>query len=253
LSAEHRPIRAQNGVSPDARSILHGQGGSMPAPESVMPQSKSDTDLAWAMGFEHRKEEATRHRHGELRAAQDASQSHASTRNRSSPHKNRYNAAIANLEAHQNLSHDYNVGQEKEPFKTSLPDGDPRIYLMRRQKSLSVHTDTLGGLPKLKRVKTMLLPLEMIPESAMIHDLIKTVPTDTKGVRTAMAALVKYDVYVSRGTQAVGLDMSAAEASAIEKRFKEVVRLWMEPEMIAKYDFNLNFSKLLDTKMLGVA
>jgi hypothetical protein len=101
----------------------------------VMPQIEPNPDLAWAMDFEQRKEDATRRRREELLATQmEAKFSSSSAPLRSSPHKNRYNSAVASLEVDQPSSEPSE--QPKEPFKTTLPDEDPRAYLMRRQKSL---------------------------------------------------------------------------------------------------------------------
>src|SRR5204862_388518 len=104
-----------------------------------------DSDLAWAMDFEQRKEEATRQRREEMKAArleakvqqeeEDARLYGRKAAVDNSPHKNRYHAAIATLEA-ENETVRNNVSA-REPFKTSLPDGDSRAYLMKRQRSTS--------------------------------------------------------------------------------------------------------------------
>ncbi|KAI5918493.1 hypothetical protein F4810DRAFT_691646 [Camillea tinctor] len=56
--------------------------------------------------------------------------------------------------------------RDKEPVATTLPDGDPRTYLLRRQRSRSANPR------KLRRVKSSLMPLESVPPEDQTHALV---------------------------------------------------------------------------------
>lgn len=164
-------------------------------------------DLQYSLDFEKRKEDVNK----KQRSSAPAS--------RPSPHQNRYNAAIAVLDSISNT-----VAPAKtvnpEPFKTSLPDGDPRAYLMRRQKSLSVISNHPERALKLKRAKTGLLPLESIPQDCGVHSLVGRVHTDLSAVCGAVVELLGMDVYLRTGEIGGGLEMSGSdeEIMAIRER-----------------------------------
>ena len=217
--------------------------------KDVQPtQSEASLDLAWAMDFEQRKEEATRRRREEIRASRlAAEQSKMAETFQSSPYKNRYNAAIAALEAGPSSS-SKSSGQEKVPFKTSLPDHDPRAYLMRRQKSISGRASTPGGPPELMRAKSTRLPLERIPVEETVHNLLLTIPTDLKDLRGDAAVLTKFDMYVFRGTLSPGLVMKAADTPAVARRLQEAVIRWKQTDAGKIYEVEYNLSNLLNIK-----
>ena len=213
-------------------------------PASLDPDPSDE--LAWAMDFERRKEDATRQRRKEILATRAEAESDISTAIvrrrrpqaqgkdlerdaadafiRSSPHKNRYNAAIANLEARKEAT----IGDDgaEAIFKTSLPDGDPRAYLMRRQKSMQPSIP--GGPSRPMRAKSTRLPLERIPEAEMLHRLKMRWPVDVGAVQTAFDKSKVHDVYVDRGKQAVGLSMTSAEAKLVASKIQAAVENWME-------------------------
>jgi DNA mismatch repair protein MutL len=188
----------------------------------------NNSDLAWAMDFEQRKEDATRRRREEVRAARAAEkESTATSVSRSSPHTNRYNAAIASLEAGQPSSRSSAL-EVKKAFSTSLPDDDPRGYLLRRQQSLASHTSKPGDLPKMLRAKSMKLPLERIPRDAQLHQLIQPLPTEISTLGQTAAILAKDDIYISRGSLAAGLVTISEETSEVARRLQRVVEAWVK-------------------------
>ncbi|KAF4637049.1 hypothetical protein G7Y89_g1049 [Cudoniella acicularis] len=153
--------------------------------ESNLPpslQRDSNAELEWAMDFEQRKEDASRQRREEFRIARKAAaRREVDSLVRTSPHENRYKAAIATLEADQ-LSLHNNV-PAKEPFKTTLPDGDPRAYLMKQQRLTPIQS----GLLKLTRAKSLKLPLERIPDEIKTHALLLRLSTDMGQLRQLTA------------------------------------------------------------------
>jgi DNA mismatch repair protein, C-terminal domain len=155
---------------------------------------------------------------------------------RSNPHHNRYLAATRNLSRPQSppnpdvMSHAHpeprtapehdGTALEDDEYVTELPkipDSDPRAYFMRfrQQQHQQAHADTNGltrtGL-KIRRAKTVRLPLEATPVGAGVHDLAVEVRTLTEGgedevtgfkggegVRKKYAILEKVDEYIKTG------------------------------------------------------
>ncbi|KAH7417192.1 hypothetical protein BKA64DRAFT_657234 [Cadophora sp. MPI-SDFR-AT-0126] len=223
-------------------------------------------ELAWAMDFEIRKEHASRQRRKELlavRAEAEADMSASLIRRRrpqphdesleldptheiirSSPHKNRYNAAIANLEAGRQSSH--GDDSARPTLKTSLPDGDPRAYLMKRQKSMQPIVP--GGPTRAMRAKSSRLPLERIPEAEMLHSLVLKYPVDSGEVHTAFEKSKVYDAYVNKGSQTVGLSMKSPDAKLVLARLQAVVEKWMEKYPGKAYEVEYMFDSLINVQ-----
>jgi len=242
------PLRpAENRVSPDGLVQSRLSIGYKPPVHNSSSHSTespgSNDDLAWAMDFEYRKEEATQRRRDELRIAKAAqTQFEFADVIRSSPHKNRYNAAIASLEGGKASSRN-DTTNVKEPYKSTLPDDDPRAYLMRRQKSLTAHS-VPGIQPKLTRAKSMKLPLEKITSEGQIHQLVQQFPVDLSNLRRFAASLLKDDLYVSHGNQTSGLAMNSSDISVVKIKLVEVVKSWMgdREERISDIDYTFGIA-----------
>jgi DNA mismatch repair protein MutL len=227
--------------------------------EPPIPQNNNhqnvpqNPDLTWAMDFEQRKEGATSRRRNELQASREAENClNPANAPRSSPHKNRYNAAIASLEIGNLESHDNISNQLKERFKTSLPDDDPRAYLMRRQKSMARQQPKLGEPPKLIRAKSMRLPMERILLDTQVHNLILLIPTEIKTLKESLAKLARDDQYVNRGIHIAGLEMDPDDTVKFAKRLQCVVERWMASvnESGDKPEVENTFGDLLDENLL---
>ncbi|KAH7364221.1 putative PMS1 protein like protein [Rhexocercosporidium sp. MPI-PUGE-AT-0058] len=213
---------------------------------AIRAESEENPELAWAMDFERRKEDATRQRRKEILAARAEAQaqedaetgtSASVTRDtvRSSPHKNRYNAAIADLESSHQAPR---ISNAAKPFlKTSLPDGDPRAYLMRRQKSMQPTIQ--GGPLRPMRAKSTRLPLESIPEAQNLHSLMLRYAVDIGAVQNALQNCTGHDMYVNHGSQYKGLPMNISEANLAESRIRAVVGRWVEmcPEQTNELEY----------------
>ncbi|OBT96214.1 hypothetical protein VE01_06831 [Pseudogymnoascus verrucosus] len=127
-------------------------------------------------------------------------------------------AAVARLEAEAG-----NVAMQRMPvqeniIKTVLEDGDPRAYLMRRQKSMAAHQG-----PKLKRAKTMLLPLESIPDTLGTQNLILRMSIETTSVSRAMHLFAAADDYAKSGIRHDGLRMTDSCAREVEKSLNRLM------------------------------
>lgn len=224
-------------------AILGGYAPQISSRSTTLPP-EPDEELAWAMDYENRKDNMIRRRRSELRAQRPAAELEtqvleASSTPQSSPHKNRYKAAIATLEgstldaAQENIS----PAPAKERFKTSLPDTDPRAYLMRRQKSMAAQVSKPGGCGKMTRAKSTRLPLETISDEAQLHNLLFRLPTGLSRIIRLATALAKEDAYINRGTaHSTGLTMSPLGATLVASRVEEVVNKWMETNVDEKDD-----------------
>lgn len=239
LGAPYQPFRMQREACDEpaatASSALEVQA-QQPNPE-----------LEWAMDFEHRKESATRRRRDELQAMREAFQQPPATSqasSRPSPHKNRYNAALASLEMSQESLRENSSSANNEGVYTTIPDSDPRGYLMKRQKSFSVLSSINGGPRKLKRAQTLRLPLESIPTDLQIHRLLQTVQSDMNGISKLVMETSQQDTYVRRGTQARGLEMTTTDRDVMGKKLCQVVEAWMKSGRGEKCDVEFVFGGL---------
>ncbi|QSZ31266.1 hypothetical protein DSL72_000829 [Monilinia vaccinii-corymbosi] len=218
------------------------------ATATLAPEAQpSNPELEWAMDFEHRKESATRRRRDELQAMREMFQQTPATSQvspRPSPHKNRYNAALTNLEIPRESLREKSPEANNESVNTSLPDSDPRGYFMKRQKSFSVMSSIAGGPRKLKRAQTLRLPLESIPEDLQTHRLLQTVQSDPDGISKLIMETTKQDTYVRRGVQACGLEMTAADREIMGKKLYQVVEVWINSGRGEKCDVEFGFGGL---------
>ncbi|KAA8576264.1 hypothetical protein MFRU_009g01750 [Monilinia fructicola] len=207
----------------------------------------SNPELDWAMDFEHRKQNATRRRRDELQSMRDMFQQTPVTSqatSRPSPHKNRYNAALASLEIPRENLGEVSLEANKEAVDSSLPDSDPRGYFMKRQKSFAVLSSITGGPRKLKRAQTVRLPLESIPEDLQTHRLLETVQIDLDGISKLVMETSKQDTYVRCGMQASGLEMTAGDRESMGKKLYQVVEEWINSGRGEKCDVDFVFGGL---------
>ncbi|KFY35750.1 hypothetical protein V494_05593 [Pseudogymnoascus sp. VKM F-4513 (FW-928)] len=107
--------------------------------------------------------------------------------------------------------------------KTVLQDDDPRAYLMRRQKSMTTYLAGPHQGPKLKRAKTMLLPLESISKTLGTHDLVLRMSTETASISRSMQLLTAVDDYSKSGIRCEGLRMTDSCATEVEKSLNELM------------------------------
>ncbi|KAI1382336.1 hypothetical protein F4677DRAFT_458480 [Hypoxylon crocopeplum] len=111
----------------------------------------------------------------------------------------------------------------KEPIKTSLPTGDPRAYLLRRQKSMAA--EELGPKPgKLRRMKSSLLPLENIPSDDEIHFIVLVEVLDIEVLRDSVVQGTLYDRYTAEGAIDNGIEMDLGTGREVEERLKSLLR-----------------------------
>ena len=242
-NTENNAMHGVHGLRQTRLSADLGARGHDPIQQDVM-ESSLNPDLEWSMDFEHRKEVASRRRRDDLRAATlEVEKSGIRDMLRTSPHKNRYNAAITTLEA--GYPPPNSIETLKEPFKTSLPDGDPRAYLMRRQKSILAQRAKSGEAPKMTRAKSSRLPLENVSENEKTHNLALRLSTNMDKFRVTSNDLMKCDMYVTNGNVARGLRMGGLETTGVASRIQAVVVKWMGKEGMEKCEVEYMFDNLV--------
>ncbi|TVY94419.1 PMS1 protein-like protein [Lachnellula willkommii] len=237
---------ASNSMQPDGfrQSTLLGGRQAQNGDGQKRPQMEANPELEWAMDYEQRKEEATRHRRQErekYRRAQAASfQGDFDEEVRSSPHNNRYISAVKALEADTISSR--NGARVVEQLKTTLADGDPRAYFMKQQKLMAVPN---GGPLKLSRAKSMKLPLERIPNDSQTHKLLLTLATNNDRLRRLMMDTAKDDSYT-------GLAIDASSMPALTSKIQTVVEKWMDAEEERRCEVQYKFENLLSGEPMSV-
>ncbi|ELR05007.1 hypothetical protein VC83_05106 [Pseudogymnoascus destructans] len=127
-------------------------------------------------------------------------------------------AAVARLEAETGDVAMQGMSAQENIIKTVLQDGDPRAYLMRRQKSMAAHQG-----PELNRAKTMLLPLESIPDTLATQNLILRMTVETTSVSRAMHIFTTIDDYAKSGIRYEGLRMTDSGAREVEKSLNKLM------------------------------
>ncbi|KAI0135216.1 hypothetical protein F4814DRAFT_444035 [Daldinia grandis] len=112
-----------------------------------------------------------------------------------------------------------NSSKVNEPISTTLASGDPRAYLLRRQKSMAA--EERGIKPKkIRRLKSSLLPLENVPSYDQTHPLAIIEVLNPETLRISIKKYAMYDSYVMEGVVENGLEMSLEEGRNVEKRLK---------------------------------
>ena len=169
---------------------------------------------------------------------------------RSNPHQNRYLAASRNLSQPQkdlpSQSHAHpeptspptrrrRSSDDQDTSSTvtpKLPQSDPRAYLIRfRQQQAQQSQSDKNGLTrtglKIRRAKTLRLPLEIVPADAAVHDLAVEVRTtqDVRDGKLTFAALAEVDEYVKFG-KVDGVEWSplSKEVGVWEESIKDLVQ-----------------------------
>ncbi|MCJ1396971.1 hypothetical protein MMC11_000163 [Xylographa trunciseda] len=181
-------------------------------------------DLAFTMDFEKRKQLAMQRTREQLRQqtldtiVRNSSQNTAnSSTSVSSPHKNRYNKAVAALSS---------SGPPSEIQELVFEPGDPRGYLARVLIAESTESSNAGTPQRQppKRRKTANLPFEKVPFDEGIHDLVHTIGTTLESVTSQATELSACDSYIRSGTLRTGLDCTSEEAKSWEAALAQLFK-----------------------------
>jgi hypothetical protein len=128
----------------------------------------------------------------------------------------------ATVEQEQGAVAEEQITMRSSNLKTIFGPGDPRAYLIRRQKSISA-TAANPSL-KVKRTKTSLLPLETIPETAALHHLLLKVTLDLNSISSTMQTLSSIDTYTKTGERLEGYKMCTEEQAAVEPALNALMK-----------------------------
>ncbi|RYO84913.1 hypothetical protein DL764_009256 [Monosporascus ibericus] len=137
--------------------------------------------------------------------------------------------------------------QDKEPIKTTLPSGDPRAYLLRRQKSAAAEIAS-SARPKLRRLKSSLMPLVNVPTDYQTHSLVLTSDCNIQQLLSWVKQVQSYDKYMTEGELEAGIDMGLDEGSRVEARLKALLPPQAENDSGEGKYVELNLGSLLKGK-----
>ena len=182
------------------------ESGQLTPPGCTLPSPSEESPRASVLTF-----------HDEVNAAQDFERRKTTSTKR----LREETAAIARLEAE--IDDVAEPAQENNTVKTLLRDGDPRAYLMRHQQSMTARFNDPNQGPKLKRAKTMLLPLESVSETLCTCGLALRISTEPASVRRAMDLLSTVDDYTRSGTRCEGLRMTDSSAKEVEESLNKLM------------------------------
>jgi len=217
---DNRPILRQE------REALGQMGGR----SSMQPSGSMHSDLAITMNFESRKEAAMQKRRSQLQQQTLDQLLHRSTEPQSglstisiSPHKNRYNKAIAALN-----STDDPFERHKSPFEK----GDPRRHLARdlQAEDRDEEKDNSPQSHTLKRRKTAHMPFESIPIGEAVHNLIITIDTSKRHPIDEGTKFAEHDEYIRSGEHPDGFDCTIEEARSWNTILQDLVESKLEEE-----------------------
>ncbi|KAI9714218.1 MAG: hypothetical protein M1812_006439 [Candelaria pacifica] len=207
-------------------------------------QSTKNADVEAALEYEHRKRAATKRHHSQLLLSSSgtlekpeyleaAEACLPATIN--SPHRNRYNAARAALKrpTPQPFTNTMNPLISKPAAEatrpSAFPEGDPRAYLMRVRRRSASHPPTNGGKAshgsKVKRTKTMLLPLESTPIESRTQATVLLFKEGIEGVEKKVRKAKDVERYVSGGDACGAFDgMGEDDVGLLEERLRGLLR-----------------------------
>ena len=230
---QNKPSKTKQKGAVVAPILCDDEGDEINKVSLVSPRARSaqtwQNDLAITMNYEARKQEAVLQRRESLRreaAAQKARQVTQELTPRSqtttqSPHKNRYNRAIAALHAEEESTDPTSSGGDLSAFD---PD-DPRAYLIRAQQREDAERSNPSGQPPSKRRKTARLPFETLSDKFSTNGLVLMVSTADLDMKKNMQESGSRDEFVQNGTNAEAfVGPTDQEIGRWEVRVREFVK-----------------------------
>lgn len=158
---------------------------------------ESSSELEKALDFERRKREANQRQ--STRSGQTMASTRVSISN--SPHRNRYLAAKAALNADNAIN--------DPTTTTSFHRSDPRAYLISLQTD-QPSVDQLDDSGAIRRTRTSKLPLERIPEGHDLHSIRLSVKTCSSDIFKSFHITNLHDSYTRCGDEQESLLLSDA-------------------------------------------
>ena len=197
---------------------------------SVQSVGLMHPDLAVTIDFERRKEAAMQKRRAQPHQqtldqllCPYSEQQRSRSRSWNSPHKNRYNKAIAALQ----------VAEEPvEKNKSAFVKGDPRRYLAHdlEAEERDDHKDQSSQFHQLKRRKTAHMPFESVPTGEAVHNLMITMDISKRDLIDEETKLVECDEYIKSGEHPDGFDCVIDEAQAWDSVLQNLIESKFEKE-----------------------
>lgn len=137
------------------------------------------------------------------------------------------------------------------PSSETWVDGDPRKYLMKRQRSEVEHRRS--GRQSLKRVKTDRLPLETVTESQGIQHLVLTVHSDAKKLAENLEGTVGNDTFSNNChiDTSLGDDMALDDVAEVEAKLECLLSAWTEKVLGQRAEVNLDLRSQVKGKAVA--
>jgi len=180
-------------------------------------------DLALTMDYEARKQLATQqHRESLRQQARQTATENGTTSSvpTTSPHKNRQNAAIADL--HTDDHHAF-------PLNSPVFEAnDPRAYLIRSKQTEGTEMHKSPASWKSKRRKTSMLPFETLREDKYMGDLVQIIKTADLDLDSMLHESWNHDDYNSGGIISSAFLPSAMTKERVrdwERRLKAMTKM----------------------------
>lgn len=143
-------------------------------------------------------------------------------------------------------SHVDHLPTAKQPIRgykeTNDFDGDPRKYLIRRQRSEAAHRRK--GRQPIKRTKTDKLPLESVPSGDGTKHLVLSVDHET--VETCNASGRTTSLAAYREGVRFGASMSLEDVDDIQSRLQTVFTSWTQKTFGEKKDIEIDLRKAVE-------
>jgi DNA mismatch repair protein MutL len=210
-------------------------------PGSVERGYTSSPIVEEALDFERRKESASAKLRTEIRRSQTTSDSGdhvVPTILQPQPIHPTNKAAILPSGA------DESAQKDTAPAETALPDDDPRAYLMRRQRSMRLGTGKHDQQKRLRRAKTLLLPLETTAKHMEVHKLELVIHVDAEHIRNAITRHAVYDEYAKHGKVSKAFDTLTVEVEVVERQLKAAVTKHLGPTQAEEVQIVYDLSPL---------
>ncbi|KAK7989649.1 fatty acid hydroxylase [Apiospora arundinis] len=117
--------------------------------------------------------------------------------------------------------------EDSEAIITSIPTGDPRAYLLRRQKSAAAEAKKKKPR-RLERAKSCFMPFENIPDNEITHNLLSQLSLKLDVLRCSASLIARFDGYVDDVGVEPALDMGMGEGRRVEERLDHLLSNWNE-------------------------
>lgn len=217
--------RGQHDSSAAALNLYDNESDTLPQPDHRL--MTAHPDIATIMDYEARKQQATQLHRERLRIEKVAEAKRQRTISSmagsqfgdipsNSPHKNRYNKAIAALHGPSDRTAAYSATEHTAAFTLGQP------IAQQHERDRQEDQSTVGQ----KRRKSTIRQLENLCAKTYVHDLTLVVSTNEDGIHDLLQRAKRCDDYIRDGLITDGLgSLTLEEREEWERQLNRVVRI----------------------------